>query len=89
MRKTLEGDKPLQVRDRDWQKIKLEPGEGGGSLASSSMMKARVVGDLMTAIDRTKSKLSETGDCGGPFESGMGSGLFVDGVPEKIQRGGS
>ena len=89
LRKTLEGDKPLVVRGRDWLKIKLEPGEGGGSPPSSSVLKREVVGEKMTESGRTKSKLGETGDYGGAFESGMGSGVSVSGWPDKIQRGGS
>lgn len=89
LRKTLEGDKPLEVRGREWQKIKVEPGVGGESPALSSGVRRGGIGDRMGEHGRTKSRLGETGDCGGTFESGMGSGVCVEGDTENARRGGS
>ena len=83
----MEGDKPLQVRSRDWLKIKVEPGEARVNPASSSLVKTIVHGDTMKALGKTKSSLGETGDCGGAFQSGLGSGVSAEGFPEISPRG--
>lgn len=85
LRKTLEGDKPLEVRGREWAKIKVEPGVRGESPTWSSGVRR---GDRMGEEGRTKSRLGETSDCGGLFESGMGSGVCVEGGTEYARRGG-
>ena len=87
LRKTLEGDKPIQVRGRDWLKIKVEPGEARVNPASSSLVKTVVHGDTMKALGKTKSSLGETGDCGGAFQFGLGSGVSAEGFPEISPRG--
>ena len=94
LRKTLEGDKPLQVRGRDWVKIKVELGEARVNPASSSLVKTIVHGDTMKALGKTKSSLGktksslgETGDCRGAFQSGLGSGVSTEGFPEISPRG--
>ena len=85
-RKTLEGDKPVQKRGREWQKIKVEPGEAGVSPASSSLVKTKVHGE---AFWRTKSILGDTGDCGDAFQCTMGSWVSSEGFSEISPRGAS
>ena len=85
LRKTLEGDKPLEVWGREWAKIKLEPGVHGESPTWSFGVKR---GDRLGEEGRTKSRLGETGDCGGLFKSGRGSGVCVEGGTEYARRGG-
>ena len=71
LRKTFEVKGAVDVRGKEWRSIKLEPGV---AVARASLQSAE---GLEPAI--TKSCLGETGDCDGNFESGMGSGVCVQG----------
>lgn len=75
LRKTFEGKKAVDVRGKEWRSIKLEPGVSA-AIVSRALMQGKSEG-LDPAI--TKSCLGDTGDCDGNFESGMGSGVCVQG----------
>jgi hypothetical protein len=77
LRKTFEGKIVVDVRGKEWRAIKLEPGVAGAPTASAALGKSVKSVGLEPA--NTKSCLGETGDCDGNFESGMGSGVCVQG----------
>lgn len=84
----LDGDKPLEVHGREWQVIKVEPGVRGESPMSSSGVRRGGIGDRMGEEGKTKYRLGERADCGGKFESGMESGVCIEGGTENACRGG-
>ena len=65
----------VHVRGNEWRAIKLEPGVAGAPVARASLQGKKE--GLELAI--TKSCLGETKDRDGNFESGMGSGVCVQG----------
>jgi hypothetical protein len=85
LRKTIQGEKPVEIRGREWRSIKVEPGVGGTTEVSYP---ASVDGDRLEEERRTKSRLGEIGECDGTFESGMGSGVCVEGNTNNVRRGG-
>jgi len=88
LRKTIEADKPLQVHSREWQKIKVELGEGANNPTSSALVKAReIVGGRMGQEERTKSRLGETRDCSGAFELRMDFGFFIEDDAKNFHKG--
>ena len=75
LRKTFEVKGAVDVREKEWWAIKLEPRVAGAPVARASLQGKKE--GLEPAI--TKSCLGETGVCNGNFESGMGSGVCVQG----------
>jgi hypothetical protein len=86
LRKTIDAEKPLEVRRREWPTIKVEPRVGGAREMTQS---ASLTRERLEEERRTKSRLGETGDCDGTFESGMGSGVCVEGDTGNALQGGA
>ena len=88
LRKTFEGKGPVDVRGKEWRSIKVEPGtegDGGGGTFDSGRKPLHVKKE--GAEGGLGSCLGETGDCDGNFESGMGSGVCVQGSVQDRSEG--
>ena len=88
LRKSFEGKGPVDVRGKEWRSIKVEPGtegerEGGTFDSKRKPLPAKTEG----GEGGLGSCLAETGDCDGNFESGMGSGVCVQGSVQDRSEG--